>query len=104
MQNLGIASQNKGSGPRPGPGLPTVGFPLPQLRGFECKQSGSSGSVAKPGLRSPPVGPEPQRGKGGGLGLPSPGQSPPDTPSVSSLPITLGWGQNPVARSENLPA
>lgn len=103
MQNRGISPQNKGSKPRSGPGLSTVGSPLPQLRGFECKQSGA-GSVAKPGLRTPPVGPEPLRGKarwGGGC-LP-PG-SPPDTPSASPLPITLRWGQNSVACSENPPA
>lgn len=65
MQNLEISPQNKGSKPRPSPGLPTVGSPLPQLRGFECKQSSGAGSVAKPGLRTPPVGPEPLRGKAG---------------------------------------
>lgn len=30
--------------------------------------------------------------------------SPPDTPSASPIPITLRWGQNPVACSENPPA
>lgn len=107
MQNLGISPQNKGFKPRPRPGLPTVGSPIPQLRGFECKQSSGAGSVAKPGLRTPPVGPEPLRGKAGwgwGAGAACPRAVPPDTPSASPLPITLRWGQNPVACSENPPA
>lgn len=41
-------------------------------------------------------------GVGGWGSLPT--GSPPDTPSASPLPITLRWGQNPVACSENPPA
>ncbi|XP_037662569.1 collagen alpha-1(I) chain-like [Choloepus didactylus] len=47
------------------------GRPLPQLRGFERKQSGGAGSVAEPGLRTPPAGPGPTR-EGGRVGSPSP--------------------------------
>lgn len=107
-KKLGLCSpQNKGSPPRPRPGSPPAppDSPLPQLRGFEGKQSGGAGSVAEPGLRTPPVGPVTQRGKGGGGGAGDAFTTTPvpqHTPSPPSAPYPRP-GPDPAARSKALP-
>ena len=75
---------------------PPPDSPLPQLRGFEGKQSGGAGSVAEPGLRTPPVGPVTQRGKGGGgQEMRSPTPPSPNTPPALPRPLTPGPGRTP---------
>lgn len=97
------APPNKGSLPGPGRGSPRLGPPLPQLRGFERKQSGGAGSVAEPGRRTPPVGLGTGRGLGGGTrGRPADEFAPalPLTHPQTSLCPGSPLGSHPAARSQ----